>query len=120
MKKISLYCIITVASVIIRQFFLPNPFECFGESAALINWIAEPIMQVLAYAIVGLFYVKGSAPALGSLAYLFTYAAMVGFLWLCGLFSFAWWWVALMVIALILVIGGFIWLSSLFNGDSYD
>lgn len=120
MKKISLYCIITAASVIIRQFFLPNPFECFGESAALINWIAEPIMQVLAYAIVGLFYVKGSAPALGSLAYLVTYAATVGFLWLCGLFSFAWWWVALMVIALILVIGGFIWLSSLFNGDSYD
>lgn len=120
MKSISLYGIITVASVIIRQFFLPNPCECFGERAALINWIAEPIMQVLAYAIVGLFYVKGSAPALGSLAYLAIYAAMVGFLWLCGLFSFAWWWVALMVIAMILVVGGFVWLGSLFDGEPYD
>ena len=71
----------SLISVIVRQFVLPNPFECFGEKAVLINWIAEPIIQAIAYLIVGLFYVKGSAPALGSLAYLAVYAACIGVLW---------------------------------------
>ena len=65
MAMIKLYSLMTVISVLVRQFVLPNPFECFGEKATLINWIAEPIIQIVAYGIVGLFYVKGSAPALG-------------------------------------------------------
>lgn len=117
MKKLSLYGVMSLISVIVRQFMLSNPFECFGEKAVLINWIAEPIIQGIAYLIVGLFYVKGSAPALGSLAYLAVYAAGIGFLWLCGLFAFAWWWVALMIIALIAVIVGLFFVGSLLSGD---
>ena len=91
MKKLSLYGIMTIISVIVRQFILPNPFECFGNKAALINWIAEPVIQIIAYGVVGLFYVKGSNPAFGSLAYLVTYVIIVGLLWLFGIFLFAWW-----------------------------
>ena len=47
-----LYGFMSIASVIVRQFLLPNPFECFGEKATLINWIAEPIIQMVAYFIV--------------------------------------------------------------------
>lgn len=65
-----LYGFMSIASVIVRQFLLPNPFECFGEKATLINWIAEPIIQMVAYFIVGLFYIKGAAPFWGSFAYL--------------------------------------------------
>lgn len=91
MRKISLYGLITLISVLVRQFVLPNPFECFGDNADLINWIAEPIIHVVAYGIVGCYYIRGSAPALGSILYLIVYALIVGILWLLGLSSFAWW-----------------------------
>ena len=114
MRKLSLYGIITLISVIVRQFVLPNPFECFGDNAILINWIAEPIIQVIAYGIVGLFYIRGSAPALGSLLYLLAYALIIGLLWILGIFSFAWWWILIIVLAIITIICGGIWLKERF------
>ena len=83
--RFSLYGIMSTLSLIVRQFYLPNPFECFGDKAVLINWIAEPIIQVVAYLIVGIFYVSGSAPALGSLLYLLTYTLIIGLLWVLGI-----------------------------------
>ena len=111
MKKLSLYVIITIISVIVRQFFLPNPFECFGDIALLINWIAEPIIQVVAYRVVGMFYDKGSAPVIGSLLYMITYALIIGLLWMLGIFSFALWWVLIIVVATAALICGGIWLK---------
>ena len=114
MRKISLYGIMMFISVIVRQFVLPNPFECFGDSAILINWIAEPIIQVIAYGIVGLFYRRGSAPALGSFLYLIAYAIIIGVLWLMGIFSFAWWWILIIVVAIIALFCGCAWLKERF------
>ena len=115
MRKLSLYGIITVISVIVRQFVLPNPFECFGNNAVLINWIAEPIIHIVAYGIVGLFYVSGSAPAWGSLLYLLTYVVIVGLLWVLGVFSFAWWWILIVVVAMVALVCGVIWLKERFG-----
>ena len=111
MKRISLYGIVTVVSTIVRQFYLPNPFECFGDKATLINWIAEPIIHMFAYVIVGMFYTRGSAPAVGSLLYLFTYALIVGLLWVMGIFSFAWWWVLIILIIIGALCYGVYWLK---------
>lgn len=36
--------------------------------------------------------------------YLVTYAALVGVLWLMGIFAFAWWWVTIIVVALSAII----------------
>lgn len=119
MKKLSIYGIITVFSVIVRQFFLPNPFECFGESAALYNWIAEPILHIVAYGLVGLVYCKGSLPAWGSFLYLVAYSALVGILWVFGIFSFAWWWITIIVIAFIALIVGTKLLEEKLWGDQY-
>ena len=96
-----LYTIISVVSIVVRQFFLPNPFECFGDTAWLYNLIAEPIIHALAFALVGLVYHKGEFPALGSFLYLVAYAALTGILALMGTFSFAWWWIAIIVAAMI-------------------
>lgn len=106
MKKLSLYGIISAISIIIRQFVLPNPFECFGDSAIIINWIAEPILHLIAYSLVGLVYCKGSLPAWGSFLYLLTYSALVGILWIFSIFSFAWWWVLILVVITIAVFIG--------------
>ena len=115
MRRISIYGIITIISLLVRQFVLPNPFECFGDNAILINWIAELIIQVVAYGIVGIFYISGSAPALGSLLYLLIYALIVGLLWVLGIFSFAWWWILIIVVAIAALICGGIWLKERFG-----
>lgn len=98
MKRISLYGVIASVSTIVRQFVLPNPFECFGNKASLINWIAEPFIHIVAFLIVRNFYISGSAPALGSLLYLLAHSILVGVLWLLGLAEFAWWSILLAVI----------------------
>ena len=75
-----MYKIISLLSLLIRQFCLPNPFKCFGDSALLINWIAGIVMASITYLIVGLVYDKGSEPAVGR-----------------SIFSFAWWWILILV-----------------------
>lgn len=110
-----LYALFTIISTLVRQFALPNPFECFGDNAALINLLAEPILHIIAYSIVGLFYSKGSAPLLGSIGYLFTYACLVFFLWVLGIFSFAWWWITIVIAGLIAVLFGIRYLLKLFD-----
>lgn len=101
MKK--LYAIMAVISIIVRQVYLANPFECFGNMAWIYNLIAEPIIHAVAYGLVGLIYHKGEFPALGSFLYLVAYAATTGILALMGIFSFAWWWVLIITAAMITV-----------------
>ena len=96
-----MYKLISILSVLIRQFCLPNPFECFGDSAVLINWIAGIMMAPITYVIVGLVYEKGSEPAVGSLLYLVTYALLTGVLCVMSIFSFAWWWILILVTAFV-------------------
>ena len=117
MKKISLYALVSGISLIARQFFLPNPFECFDEKAALINLIAEPFIQILAYVIVGLVYKKGSFPPLGSFLFLVTYAMIIVVLRILSVFVFVWWWVILIVIAFSAIIIGIRWVIEKISGD---
>lgn len=119
MKKISLYGVLLLISALVRQFILPNPFECFGDKAIIINGIAEPIIHVVAFALVGLVYRKGSNPGLGSILYLLTYALIVGVLWVLGIFKFAWWWILILAIAFIGIVIGIRWLGNKLSGDEY-
>lgn len=99
-----LYGIMVLISAIVRQCFLPNPFECFGNYAFIINFIVEPFIHILSYNLVGRVYHRGEAPALGSFLYLLCYAAITGILALMGIFSFAWWWDLIIIAAVIAVI----------------
>ena len=109
-----MYAIVAVISAFIRQFYLPNPFECFGNYSFIINWVAEPIIHFVAFKLVGVFYQKGSLPALGSILYLIMYALITGILWVMGLFSFAWWWVLFVVFIVIVVLNGLAWIKRRF------
>lgn len=82
-----LYGLMAVISILIRNFVLPNPFDCFGDSAFIINLIAEPIIHAVAFGLVGLVYNRGEAPALGSILYLLAYAMITGVLFLLGMTS---------------------------------
>ena len=105
--------------MLVRQFVLPNPFECFGDKATIINWIAEPIIQVVAYLLVGLVYQKGSNPGFGSLLFLLTYALIVGVLWILGIFKFAWWWILILIVVSIGLVIGIRWLFNNLSSDEY-
>lgn len=109
-----MYKLMAVISVIVRQFYLPNPFECFGDMALIYNWIAGLILAPISFAIVGTFYKSGDFPAFGSFAYLVVYASLTGVLCLMGIFSFAWWWVLFIIIAIISIIVGISYLKERF------
>lgn len=101
-----LYALVALFSIVVRQFFLPNPFECFGDYAVLINWIAEPVMYAIAFGLVGLVYKKGECPFLGSILYLCAYALLIGALWALGIFSFAWWWILTVAVSICFILWG--------------
>lgn len=111
--KLTLYGIVSTISLIIRQFFLPNPFEYLGFiQGNFVNWLVGIILHPICFAIVGLIYKKGSEPALGSFLYLITYSAITFVLYLMGIFEFVWWWiicVILMIIATPFVIKFVFW-----------
>ena len=67
-----LYKLMSACSVIIRLFYLPNPFQA-TQFPELYNYLLEPVLHVLTFNVVGLFYRKRSALALGSLLYLVFY-----------------------------------------------
>lgn len=68
-----MYKIMAILGLIIRQFFLPNPFASFGVWGELYNLLASAVIGTLSYITVGLFYEKGSFPFLGSFLFTFTY-----------------------------------------------
>jgi len=110
-----MYRVMAIFSLFVRQFYLPNPFECFGEWALLYNWIAGFILAPVAFALVGLVYQSGDAPALGSFLYLAAYAGLTLILWVLGQFSFAWWAILITIVFSV----GVLYLLSKLRGDLY-
>ncbi len=109
-----MYKLMSAMSIIIRQFYLPNPFECFGDMAIFYNWMAGLILAPISFAIVGTFYRSGDFPAFGSLCYLAVYAALTGILCIMGIFSFAWWWILIVTMTIIALTVGLIYLKERF------
>ena len=90
-----IYAFLSTLFWIIRQFAIPNPFEALGDGLTImigetpflltpeiLNWIADPIVFVITYGVVGLYYTKGSLPAIGSVLYMFFYALHIGLIYL--------------------------------------
>lgn len=105
-----MYKLIVAISILIRQFCIPNPFDALGEGLVVniretslllppevLNWVAEPFMHMVTFVIVGLYYDRGSAPALGSFLYLLFYCVHTFLLWLMSLAGFSTWAVVVIV-----------------------
>lgn len=92
-----MYRIIAVISVLIRQFFIANPYESLSflneETATwlpiVLNLLTEGIFHAVAFGIVGIFYRSRSCPAWGSLLYLVVYWINIGVLTLLCKASFS-------------------------------
>lgn len=83
----SVYKVIKGSSVVIRQFFMPNPFEIF-ENGIVYNWVASGILVPITFFMVGFLYENGTAPFIGSLLFLILYLINTFVLMLCSVFSF--------------------------------
>lgn len=106
-NKLTVYGLISIFSFMIRNYVLPNPFDCFGEIYAFwISLFAEPFLHGITFELVGFFYQKGSAPFLGSLLYLFFYCCLNGILQFFGLFRFNFWLIMLIIALITLIIFG--------------
>ena len=103
------YIIICIASILIRQFVLPNPFEPIGDLAALVNLLVGLGLSPITYAMVGCIYDSGSAPAVGALLYLAFYAFNTGVIYLICLLCPTMW--PKLVIAVVYFVAAFFGLS---------
>ncbi len=85
----------------------------------ILNWIADPIIAAITFGVVGLYYIKGSEPALGSILYMFFYAVHIGLLYLMlSVYPIIW----LMVLIGIIYIGlhiGMVYLNVKGSGRYY-
>lgn len=112
-----LYGLTVVISILVRTFLLPDPFECFGDIAFWINLLAELPIHFIVYNLVGIVYSRGSFPILGAFLYLIVYCVVIGVLRLMGLFSFAWWWVLIILLVFgLLIYGVYCLKEKIFNG----
>lgn len=108
----------TIATIfwIIRQYAIPNPFEALGDgitiiladfpfllSPEILNWIADPIISGMTFLIVGLYYMRGSAPALGSILYMVFYTIHIGLLYLL-LSIYPLFWLMIVIVLLYIMI----------------
>lgn len=93
-----MYKLMAALSLLVRQFYVPNPFEPRAD-AWLLNVIVEPFVHSITFAIVGLFYKRGSEPALGSFLYLLFYFVHTGLLMAMGFFK----WEKIAMISIVVV-----------------
>lgn len=74
-----MYNIVCLISVIVRQFFVANPFENAAIEVPLgpvfFNMIIGAILVPTTYMVVGIFYKRRSSPAVGSALFLIFYLA---------------------------------------------
>ena len=79
-----MYYLVHTVSVIIRQFFVSNPFENaaievpFGP--VFFNLIIGAALVPITYMVVGIFYKRRSSPAVGSMLFLMFYLVHNGLL----------------------------------------
>lgn len=105
-----MYKLIATISILIRQFCIPNPFDALGDGLVVnigetqillppgvLNWVVEPFVYVVTFSVVGLYYDRGSAPALGSFLYMLFYYIHTFLLWLMSLAGFATWAVVIII-----------------------
>ena len=105
-----MYKLIAIISTLVRQFYIPNPFDALGDGlvvnigetqillpSGVLNWVAEPFVHVVTFSVVGLYYDRGSVPVLGSFLYLLFYCVHTFLLWLMSLVGFSTWAVVVIV-----------------------
>ena len=95
--------IMVILSVIIRTFYLPNPFESLGTMGIVYNLMLSSFLVPLTFIVVGMYYNRGSFPFLGSLLFLVFYVIHNELILVMSIFNFAIWWIAIVIFAYIMV-----------------
>lgn len=92
-----MYKIVAVISYFVRKNCMPNPFGTDLNAMLLDMFGMSALLHCITFGIVGMFYEKGSAPAIGSMLYLFFYCVHMCLLMLMG--NFGWTTPAIIIIS---------------------
>lgn len=97
-----IYKFFYIFSFLIRNFVIPNPFDCLqGQTIEIngvelpvipevINILIEPILGGITYFVVGFYYSRSSGkPVIGSILYLIFYCIHTAFLFVIFYFNFS-------------------------------
>ena len=77
-----MYKLIYLIGFVIRQFFLPNPFETmWPDKAVVLNWIFGIILWPVAYCLTGLIYQRGDGAVVGSILFNAIYILLTLLVW---------------------------------------
>ena len=104
-----MYKLIAAISVLIRQFYLPNPFDSLEKEVIITIWeipivllpdilnclVTEPFLHAMTFAIVGMYCKSRSNPVWGSFLFLLFYCIHTVLLCLVSMTGFAIWAIAL-------------------------
>ncbi len=109
-----LYKFLSALFMLVRQFYLPNPFNVLEEGITvmingfpilltpiILNWIAGFVLPVFTYVVVGLYYNRGSYPELGSFLYMVFFLVHTGMIYIVLLVYTKVWLVMLISVAYI-------------------
>ena len=133
--KIKIYSFLAAIFWFIRQFIFPNPFNALGEgitvcigenhlllSPELLNWFADPVIGAVTFLIVGIYYVSGTNPTLGSGLYMLFYAIHIGLMFLMLLvYPTVWLMILIGIIYIGLHVAFFIWYTiKSMNANCFD
>lgn len=90
-----IYKIVSITFWVIRQFFMPNPFEALGDGIVatigeseilltpdMLNLIAGGVLPTITFIVVGVYYISKSCPAWGSILYMVFFCIHTGLLYL--------------------------------------
>ena len=66
-------------------------------SPEVLNLIADPVISLITFGVVGLYYTKGTDPTWGSILYMFFYAVHMVLLYLISWAYPHWWLIAIIV-----------------------
>ncbi len=77
-----MYKLISCMNSIIREDFMPNPFEFISEDHTIVMLFAYliggTILHTISFSMCGVLYTRGKAPILGSIGYMLAFSLNVG------------------------------------------
>ena len=110
--NMKIYAFLSMVFWLIRQFYMPNPFEVLGDGVTIVlyevpilltpyilNWLAGLVLPFFTFGVTGLYYISRSNPALGSVLYMGFFCVHVGILHLMSSIYPLYWLIVLIILA---------------------
>ena len=104
--KLGMYGLISVLSAFIREWLLPNPFESLGAIGYVYNAIVGTLIAGVSFYLVSRVDKLRFRPAWRSFLFMLFYSVITLAVWAMSIHSFAWWWILIVELIVVVPIAG--------------